>query len=371
MAGRYHDESHFQLKTLAMLKKLISILGGTNKITPDQSRSVLLDQAPPKEIMIEGHAPFPIAAHPSLHRGLPVIDWSAVRSWADSIASDELQVGAWTSAEHAWLLHFRDALGLQYRVRLSGTAALLSPLDKNVADATLEYMNRTLKRVVSVLNGVAEAAPWGLDLLIVFENEEQYYDYVSYYYPEDGEYAFSGGMYINDGCGHFVTVQADLRSIEPVIAHEMTHACLSHLPLPLWLDEGLAVNTEQRLAGRSAGNDTPQEMRHKHLSFWGEEEIQEFWSGKSFGRTDDGNRFSYDLARIIVAQFVRDWGQFRNFVLAADWRDAGAAAATEHLGISLGEIASRFLEQSDAAVWEPRALLQEEPEIEPARAPVQ
>ena len=31
--------------------------------------------------------------------------------------------------------------------------------------------------------------------------------------------------------------------------HEMTHGSVAHLPLPLWLNEGLAVNTERRLAG--------------------------------------------------------------------------------------------------------------------------
>lgn len=336
-----------------MLKKLRSLFGTGTQKPVDAPAFIPADGPPPMEITAEGHAAFPIARHISLHHGLPIMDWTPVQAWVDGIASEESQAGAWTAAELAWLQHFRAALGPQYHLVQSGTAALLSPLERNVAAATLEYMNRTLKRVTTVLDGIAEAAPWGLDLLIVFEDGDRYYDYVSHYYPEEGEFAFSGGMFIDAGCGHFVTVQADLRSIEPVIAHEMTHACLAHLPLPLWLNEGLAVNTEQRLAGRPSGIYAPQEMRAKHLSFWGEEEIRQFWSGDSFARTDDGNLLSYDLARIIVEQLAKDWGRFKEFVLAADWHDAGATAARTHLGVSLGEIVSSLLEKQGSPEWEP------------------
>ena len=149
-------------------------------------------------------------------------------------------------------------------------------------------MNRTRKRILQVLDGVAHVPDLGKDILIVFDDEENYYRYVSYYYPEGGEYAFSGGMHISTGCSHFVTVKADLRSIEPVIAHEMTHGCVAHLPLPRWLDEGLAVNTERRLADSGRAQYTPQQMHEKHLVFWGDTEVQQFWSGESFFRADDG-----------------------------------------------------------------------------------
>ena len=161
-------------------------------------------------------------------------------------------------------------------------------------------------------------------------------------------------MYINAGCGHFVTVKSDLRAIEPVIAHELTHSCLSHLPIPAWLNEGLAVNTEQRLSPSGAPLLTPQQMHDKHLSFWKETEIQEFWSGQSFLRNDDANMLSYDLARIMVAQLSRDWPTFRSFVLAADLRDAGADAALQHLGLDLGAVACALLENEPTAAWAPR-----------------
>jgi hypothetical protein len=131
-------------------------------------------------------------------------------------------------------------------------------------------MGRTLGKITKVLDGIAQVPPWGKDILIVFDDADSYYNYVSYYYPdEEREFAYSGGMHINTGCSHYVTIKRELQSVEPVIAHEMTHGCLSHLPLPLWLNEGLAVNTEIRLVGNFSVSLTPQQMRKKHLSFWG------------------------------------------------------------------------------------------------------
>lgn len=351
-----------------MLKIFRSILGGSHKDTPEDSVQAA-DRAAPSELFFaETNQRFPFASHLKLHMGFPIADWDTIRSWVGSIETEALHGKAWTMAEHAWLQHLQAALGERYSLVHSDTAILLSPLEKKAASATLEYMNRTLQRVSKVLDGIAEVPPWGRDILIVFESEDQYYDYVSHYYPDSGEFAFSSGMFISAGCSHFVTVQSDLRTVEPVIAHEMTHACLSHLPIPLWLNEGLAVNTEQRLAGKPSSHYSAREMREQHLAFWGTNEIQEFWSGKSFSRTDDGNMLSYDLARILVEGLAKDWAAFRQFVLAARWQDAGAAAAQLHLGSTLGKCVSSLLEKSSSAEFEPAVDEIEKQQASAARA---
>ena len=74
----------------------------------------------------------------------------------------------------------------------------------------------------------------------------------------------------------------------------MTHLALAHLSLPKWLDEGIAVNLERRLTGLRDSLYTPKELHEKHLEFWNEQSIQEFWSGTSFQRTDAGNLLSYE-----------------------------------------------------------------------------
>lgn len=310
-------------------------------------------QTPPEAIVIDGAPSLYVKQYISRHEGYPIMDWDGLISWVDELGQPKLQAQVWAEVERAWLLYFRDVLGAEFRLAESSNALLLSSLEDNVTRATLDYMERTLKRVIKTLDGIAQLPPWGKDILIVFGDDESYYRYVSYYYPDAGEFAFSGGMHINAGCSHYVTVKGDLRSIEPIIAHEMTHGCLSHFPLPAWLNEGIAVNTEQRLTGVKVADYTLQQLRQKHLEFWREGELQEFWSGKSFLRTDDGNLLSYDLARIIVEHMAKDWESFKRFVLAAGAADAGATAAHDHLGIDLGELVCALLERVPSNAWAP------------------
>jgi hypothetical protein len=308
---------------------------------------------PPVAISAGTVGDFGIASNLLDANGLPLLDWNAAQKWVGSIPGEAAQAQAWTDCERAWLQHLRAALGSEYRLREKGSAVLLSTLQDNLAEATLTFVNKTLQRVVRILDGVAHVPAWGHDILVVFEDDDTYYRYVAHYYPQAGEFAVSSGMYINAGCGHFATVKADLHAIEPVIAHELTHACLSHLSIPAWLNEGIAVNTERRLCPSRSAASTPQQMHARHRQFWGPTEIQEFWSGKSFLRSDEGNELSYDLARIIASQFGAAWDRFRPFVLSASVEDGGASAAAEHLGAKLGEVVSALLEQESSPKWEP------------------
>ena len=322
-------------------------------------------EAAPATVTMHSVADFPLAPHLSRSHGLPVLDWQQAGAWVALGTGAEQQAEAWARCERAWLMHLQAALGPAYRLQESGKALLLSSLEPRVAAATLDFINRTGQRVLRVLEGIAQAPAWGHDILIVFDDAEGYYRYVSHYYPEAGEFAASSGMHIDAGCGHFVTVKADLRAIEPIIAHEMTHACLGHLPIPAWLNEGLAVNTEHRLSPLpGAPLHTPQQMHAQHLAFWGAAEIQQFWSGKSFLRNDEGNLLSYELARILVEQLSADWPRFRAFACAAQLDDGGAAAAAEHLQLDLGALAGALLEQREPFTdWSPQpALWHEAPE---------
>ncbi len=301
--------------------------------------------------------------------GLPLFDWHAVRAWlapllpgggaktdADAAAANH----AWVAAERAWLQHLNVALGEPYWLLEDEQAFVLSSLTPRMARAALAYVAQTNKRIVHVLNGLAENSHGGKDILLVFDDQDSYYRYHALYGPA-GDSSLSGGCFVDAGCGHFVTRKADdLMAIEPVIAHELTHANLAHLPLPLWLNEGLAVNTEQRLAPRQrqpyAGRSIDMQLRARHQRFWGDAELQQFWNGQSFARQDEGNELSYDLARILVKELGRDWPQLRDFALAADARDGGEAAAQTHLQLSLGELAGRLLQKDDSLnpAWAPQ-----------------
>jgi len=161
-----------------------------------------------------------------------------------------------------------------------------------------------------------------------------------------GEFALHGGGY-----PHFVFPHYDqFHDLERVMSHELTHALVSHLPLPLWLNEGIAVTMEEAIAGGMHARRTV-ELLDQHPDFWNEETMQEFWSGASFSRPDEGNGLSYGLAHLLTANLAHDFDRFRGFALAAHAADAGESAAREHLGISLGHMVGALLGEGD---WEPQ-----------------
>ena len=295
---------------------------------------------------------FDIAAVMTRHEGFPIPEWEPVYAWIEALPK-EAQGPAWGQCERAWMLHMRDALGPEFRLDESDDAMLVSTLEPWLARQTLEFMARTRRRIIGVLEGVARFEGWGKDLLVVFDDLDGYYRYASHYYPDAGDFSISSGMRITRGCSHFITRKDDLRGMEPVVAHEMTHEAVGHLPLPLWLNEGLAVNTEHRLTGNPGGLFTPREMHEKHLKFWGDAEIQKFWSGDSWDLPGDANMLSYDLARILVEQLAAQWAPFAAFVNSATHEDAGAAAAREHLGVDLGDLVAALLDRGDGHTYTP------------------
>lgn len=343
-----------------MLKSLRSLFSTAPTDRKTVSHTAIHQEAP-ATISSGGVDPFPLATTLDFANGLPVPDWRGFSQWLETIPNPESRGIAWAECELAWLQHMRQALGPAYRLTRLESTVVLSSLDDAALKATFEFMARASQRILRLLSGIAEVPEWGHDILIIFDDDETYYNYVSRFYPDAGEFAMSSGMHIGHGCSHFVTTKSDLRTIEPVIAHEMTHGCVSHLPIPAWLNEGIAVSTESRVCSPPPQLYSPQELHEKHLRFWGSKEVQEFWSGKSFLRSDDGNMLSYDLARILVTHFSSDWERFKVFVLSANIADSGAAAAMESLNVRLGAAVASIMGREPDEAWEPNPSLWDSP----------
>ena len=298
-----------------------------------------------------------LAAHMPEVSGFPRPDWDAISQWLTSIPIEADKAQAWGHCEIAWLQRLQNALGDRFTIRTADDVALLSSLNDAQAMAILTHVSRSRRRVLHTLKGIAELPSWGYDILLIFDDQDTYYRYASNHYPDEGEFALSSGMYLSNGCGHFIMVKDELLAIEPTIVHELTHACLSHLPIPAWLNEGLAVNTEHRFYpkanGSHRGGHDAMRQHRRHQAFWGAPEIQQFWSGDSFTRTDEGNELSYDLASILTTRFAADWARLTAFANAAHLEDGGAQAAQDHLGVSLGRVVCALLEIEYADAFEP------------------
>lgn len=244
---------------------------------------------------------------------LPIPHWDQ-QAWPDTSQPDLLHAYANRLAA-GWI----DALAAaasgddEYVRAESENFALLSSLEPRAASTLLQYLERSRKRVLSTLPGIAAADGYGKTVVLVFGDEETYYRYVAHYGGESAEpEAFSGGMFIDAGYGHFVFTQGPFESMEPVVVHELTHCLLRHLPIPAWLNEGLAVNVEHRFVPQRP-RYRANELEFLFGRFWTPSTIQEFWSGKSFRRADDGQPLSYELAKLLVHLIDKDYEVLARF----------------------------------------------------------
>lgn len=271
---------------------------------------------------------------------LPIPDWDRqARPEHGQEAQDDHANGL----AAGWLDALSQALGGRLRREESANFMLLSALEPRPAKVLLEYLERSLRRVLATLPGIASDEGHGKNLVMVFPDEDTYYRYVANYGSESSEpEAFSGGMFIDAGYGHFVFAEGPFEHMEPLVVHELTHCLVRHLPIPAWLNEGLAVNTEQRFA-RTQPRYRANELQYLFGRFWNEETIQEFWSGKSFLRPDEGQPLSYELARLLVHLLDKDYERLARFCGAALREDAGEAAAQAVFGTGLEELAAVVL----------------------------
>lgn len=291
-----------------------------------------------------------LAAHVDVGHGFPLPRWGGIAGQLPEGLEPDALNAFWGAAAAAWLERMCDALGAGFEVRASDNFFLLAHAERRYGDLLLKHAERSLRRILATLQGVAADFGCGRHVMMVFDDKDQYYNYVSNYYSEEGEFSFSSGMYVNRGYGHLVLVKDDLWTVEPIVAHELTHACLAHLPMPCWLNEGLAVSLEGVLSRPVQRLYAPAELHVMHRKFWNKDLIQEYWSGDSFHRPDEGNLLSYHLGETMVTLLSQDYEPFLAFAGAADLADAGEAAASEHLAMSLDSLAGAILGEGD---WAP------------------
>src|SRR5687767_2434889 len=80
------------------------------------------------------------------HEELPHPDWQAVDAWLDGFPEARREA-AILACQQAWLGMLAQALGDGYRVFASADALVLSERPDNEANAALEFVGRTRRRV--------------------------------------------------------------------------------------------------------------------------------------------------------------------------------------------------------------------------------
>lgn len=242
-----------------------------------------------------------------------------------------------------------------YSIHESDNFILVTSESSRYVSLFQEFLERTRVRITSALHNIASDEGFGKNVVLIFDEIDTYYTYMSYFYEQEGVFGLSSGVYLNKGYGHFAFQHQELSHAESIAAHEMTHALLSHLPIPAWLNEGIAVSIEHMVTGSSPLR-MDNETYSRHMAFWGKSEIQEFWSGVSFGRPDEGQELSYHLAHFVVNSLSQDFEAFTEFSNRAHFKDGGEQAANEVFGCSLGSLIEQFFGEGQ---WDPNPQLLE------------
>jgi hypothetical protein len=286
-------------------------------------------------------------------RATPTPDWAALLKGLPTAATAEACDRYWRAVARQWLQRLGDSLGADLALHMSGHFLLLSRQSQRHAEMALSFLELTRRRILRYLDGIAVDAGHGPMVAIALA-PERYDAYVAQYYPTDGEFSDSSGMFVRDGYGHFVIRGDSMSEFEATIVHEMAHNLVSHLPIPAWLNEGIAVNTEARHAGlRFSAPDapwSPAETSERHRRHWNNQRIQRFWAGKSFIDAGDAQPLSYDLAMKMVQVLGTDWPPFVRFANEASMADAGAAAAELQLGHPIENVVTAILGEGP---WRP------------------
>jgi len=130
--------------------------------------------------------------------------------------------------------------GRSYSNLTSTHAVLLTDRPLETATSLLSYIERVDVTIRAQLREVAWRGAANKKAVLIFAEQDDYYQYLAYYLKE-GIQPASGGVCIPWGFTHIAMPWRDETSAANTVAHELTHDCLAHLRLPRWLDEGAAT----------------------------------------------------------------------------------------------------------------------------------
>jgi hypothetical protein len=275
-------------------------------------------------------------------------DWKKIYEFTKSPVPREDLPAVWNNIVKKWLDELASDLGGSSHVRRTENFFCLSDLDAETTKTLLNYAEFAVGTIRVYLRKAAWSGYNGKHVLLLFADPEDYYSYISYFYRV-GTHILTGGIFIRKGYAHVALPFKDMLSAQHTLAHELTHNLLCHLPIPTWLNEGLAVVMERAITRRGFMLDG--DLIERHRNHWNEANIQAFWSGKSYNIPGDDSELSYSLGEILVNLISEKDAGFIEFVKAADWRDAGQDAAVNHFGQGLEDFLGGFLGSGN---WRPQ-----------------
>ena len=289
----------------------------------------------------------------SFQRGLPAVDWRGLNQYLKrTYRGKDVELGRVYRAleqdflrELARAFNARRAGGARYRLHGGRNFDFLSSARPATIAGLSAFAESTRKKILRALPNAAADDGHGAHVVLLLASDREYRAYNARYESHSGIGATRAsatvGFYTNEGFGHFVIRHHDRKRTDRILTHELTHACLAHLPAPDWLHEGVACVMERALGSGQACTGAlnvdaslpSRRARSRLLSFWREADHKDaFRTGRGFyeggsRRTDHVREACFALAEGLAAHwFKRRRSDLVRLLREAHFRDGGRRA---------------------------------------------
>jgi hypothetical protein len=275
--------------------------------------------------------------------GLPYPDWSVIHGWIERHIAPPDRPAADVRAQRQWLHRLARALGPCYRLHECDDFLLVADFDDGAARYWFAGCQRTLARIDGYLADLARDAGRGKYVILAPDSRATMYHYLGHFaIPRPDRI---GGICLGDESCVSIVVPQDSMGTDRIIDHELTHARLRRMRLPLWLEEGIAERIA--LLGhwlRGSDHLTTARLTEEGITFWRQRGTDDFLAGRTFRTDDEAFSHSYTLATLLLQRIAatRSPG-FGDFLRHAAPEDAGRAACVEHIGRPLESFIEHLL----------------------------
>jgi hypothetical protein len=285
--------------------------------------------------------------------GFSRVEWDRVANVINTAVAQEENDHAWDAVALQWVALIRDELGGNYRISESEHYILLSEYNDDQVKFLLRVAAKAHSIILLNLGDLAVSGSEARTVILLFSELDDYDHYLAYFY-RGTHIPPTGGVYINTGYRHIALSDRGPTDAAITIVHELCHNCVHNLPVPAWLNEGVAVTLERKISREIItdlrGGIMDGELAERHHAFWNEENIQEFWAGTTFHMAEEAQALSYSLAEVLVHKLSGDHRLFLEFLGRAHHDDGGQTAALDVLGMNLGDVVADFLGPGE---WRP------------------
>ncbi|MCE2968449.1 MAG: hypothetical protein ACK5WB_14400 [Phycisphaerales bacterium] len=258
--------------------------------------------------------------------GLPRLDWLMAAAWVQRNAPRNVNHAPWLRAVLAACLDdLRDDLSVDHRRWRSRHIEGIAPLDGSTSASIASTAERSCKILAESLRIIRGDIPVAPVAIVAITPLDAYIDFTSAYFPDQGEFATSGGLYLNEGTGSIpiIAINAATPTAAPqTVAHELTHHALHGLRVPLWIEEGFTQMMEERVTG-VCHFTLDREMAERQRDHWSEHDLDSYIEGDAFHSPEgDTQELAYHLSQWVVrGELTRRGNDFLSFVRACQQGD--------------------------------------------------